>query len=286
MTDSGQNKTARISDAKQAMASWSAFNSAHLSNQQDSAPGDALNTGYALNSASGYCLPQGVEGMILGAAPARQLLVEAKDLVSYALRTGIVSVLTPGLLRYNDNNQLDRDHATAYQTRYLADVLLDAGDHADVRLGMQHLERLIRGTSGLSGDIAVRRARIFSMYLWFGIIGRSCDAPLEAAASYAGGKMTPASRITSYKQDRAYVRMLFLVARYVAGGQEFYKAARASLRSLLKLHLEQWPVTPSHVSWPSQGDEFAWAWLWESVFEPHPDANHAIEILRGNVELA
>ncbi len=283
MSKTGQGGMPRVPDAKEAMELWLAsYDLAEAEKERESVLRNAL------GAACQYFLPGGIEGVIIGAAPARQFLVKAKELVSYALLTGIEPFLglpPADCLKYNDNDALDHYHGIAYWTRYLADVLLDAGDPADLRLGMQHLERLIRETSGLSGDIAVSRARILALYLWFGILARSCDAPLEAAASYTGGKMTAASRITSYKQEHAYVRMLYLVARYAAGDQAFHKAARGSLRSLLSLHLEQWLVSSRHVLWPSKVHEFTWAWLWESVFEPRPDANHAIEILRGNVEL-
>jgi hypothetical protein len=232
--------------------------------------------------------PRGIDAMILGLGEVGQRYLEcARECLDRALGGRLLPFLgwDPVADRpYWDDPALNYHRAIAHITRFNVVCLLDGvAGLQDLDSAISHIRELSANTNGLSGSIRKNREQILCSYLWSSAITRHPHEAVQSAEANLGIKGR-CKAVRQYHSERAYVRMLLSVARYIGGDNTARGPAKRSLASLLVAHRDLLNLT-HRVYWPESGLGFEWAWLWESAFSEHPDPRRAIEILRGTVSL-
>lgn len=249
---------------------------------------EPLTPGYHPLMAAESDLRNAVEAAVVGLEDiARRFLIRARATLKEVFGSGVQPYIggpPVGCPEDNDDTDLDRHWAIAYKARYLIGLLLDRGDDADLHEAVQRMGLLVAKTNGLSGPIRMARFDIIAEFLWLAVAARDCDAALRAASPHLTRKVTPKTRILSYRQQIAYVRAFFAVASYAHGDNAFGPAARESLRNLLEAHRD-FDGEAQEIVWQGSWFAFDVAWLWECAFRRPQDATHAIEIVRGTASL-
>ena len=182
--------------------------------------------------------------------------------------------------QYYDDHELNHHAAVAHKTRYTIDLLLGRNPGLDdIREALERMERLVRNTNDLRGDIATNKDMILVCYLWLSVIAGGSPEALRTGERHVSKPVSPRTRIREFVRDGTHLRMLCAVASFAGGEEAFRAAGRDSLQNLLAIHRDYDHL--ERTCFANFRYAFDWAWLWENVFEDTPDVKHAIELLRG-----